>query len=112
MNPFWPLGHNLNDLGRGWFYIPNMKALGLVVSDKQIFENYIFENLFFDHMTTYANNLNRWKKFVGDHPGTIPVEFGQIPISSSGEEVVRSFPYIIQCKMWPPGQRQFWPLGA
>jgi len=28
---------------------------------------------------------------VGDHPGIIPVEFGQIPISSLGE-VVRSFP--------------------
>jgi len=25
---------------------------------------------------------------VGDHPGTIPDEFGQIPISSSREEVV------------------------
>jgi len=25
---------------------------------------------------------------VGDHPGIIPVEFGQIPISGSREEVV------------------------
>jgi len=25
---------------------------------------------------------------VGDHPGTIPVEFGQIPISGSREDVV------------------------
>jgi len=25
---------------------------------------------------------------VGDHPGTIPVELGQIPISGSREEVV------------------------
>jgi len=33
--------------------------------------------------------------FLGDHPGTIPVEFGQIPISGSREEVVCSFPYII-----------------
>jgi len=28
---------------------------------------------------------------VGDHPGIIPVEFGQIPISGSREEVVEVF---------------------
>ena len=33
---------------------------------------------------------------IGDHPGIIPVKFGQIPISSSREDVVWSFPYIIQ----------------
>ena len=37
--------------------------------------------------------------FVGDHPGITPAVFGQIPISGSREEVVRSFPYIIQCKI-------------
>jgi len=40
---------------------------------------------------------------VGDHPGTIPVEFGKIPISGSREEVVCSLPYIIQCKIVTPG---------
>ena len=30
---FWPQGHNLNKLG----YILNIKALGLMVSDKKIF---------------------------------------------------------------------------
>jgi len=44
-----------------------------------------------------------WTIFIGDHPGTIPVEFGQIPISGSREEAVRSFPYIIQCKIVTPG---------
>jgi len=39
---------------------------------------------------------------VGDHPGTIPVEFGRIPISSSREEVVWTFPYIIQRKIVTP----------
>jgi len=34
---------------------------------------------------------------VGKHPVTIPVEFGKIPISGSKQEVVCSFPYIIQC---------------
>jgi len=38
-----------------------------------------------------------WIILIGDHPGTIPAEFGQIPISVSREEVVWSFPYIIQC---------------
>jgi len=44
-----------------------------------------------------------WIILVEDQQGTIPVEFGYIPISSAREEVVRSFPYIIQCKsMTPP----------
>jgi len=29
-----------------------------------------------------------WTIFVGDHPGTIPGEFGKIPISGSREDVV------------------------
>ena len=41
--------------------------------------------------------------FVRDHPGTIPVEFGQIPISGLREEVVCSFPYVNQCKIVTPG---------
>jgi len=39
----------------------------------------------------------------GDHPGTILVEFGQITISGSREDVVWTFPYIIQCKIVSPG---------
>jgi len=48
---------------------------------------------------------------VADHQGTIPVEFGKIPISSSREEVVCSFPHIIQCKIVtpPPGWVNFDP---
>jgi len=44
-----------------------------------------------------------WTILVGDHPGTIPVEFGQIPISGSREDVVWTFPYIIQCEIVTPG---------
>jgi len=29
-----------------------------------------------------------WTILVGDHPGTIPVEFGQITMSGSREDVV------------------------
>jgi len=42
-----------------------------------------------------------WSILVGGHPGTIPVEFGQIPFAV--QEVVLSFPYIIQCKTVTPG---------
>jgi len=49
---------------------------------------------------------------VEDHPGTIPVEFGQIPISGSREEVVWSFPYIIQCKIVTPGARSILTPGG
>jgi len=38
-------------------YIPNMKALGLVVSDK------IFENLFFDPMTYLCNQSEPFEHF-------------------------------------------------
>jgi len=53
-----------------------------------------------------------WTILVGDHPGIIPVEFGQIPISGSREEVIWSFPYIIQCKIVTPrGGVKFDPRG-
>jgi len=50
-----------------------------------------------------------WTTLIGDHPGIIPVKFGQIPINGSREYVVWSFPYIIQCKIVTPGRGQFWP---
>ena len=42
---FWPQGHNLNKLGRGplgdaKMYVPNIKAQGLMVSDKKNFMFY------------------------------------------------------------------------
>jgi len=68
-----------------------MKALGLVVSGKKIFENYILKPI-----------RTIWTISVRDLPGTIPIEFGQIPINGSREEVVCSFPYIIQFKNVSP----------
>ena len=44
-----------------------------------------------------------WIILVGDHPGIIPAEFGQISISGSRDKVIWSFPYIIQCKIVTPG---------
>jgi len=43
-----------------------------------------------------------WTILVEDHPGTIPAEFGQIPISGSRKEVIWSFPLINQCKIVKP----------
>jgi len=49
---------------------------------------------------------------TGDHPGTIPVKFGQIPISGSREDVIWSFPNINQCKIGAPrGGVNFHPRG-
>ena len=63
---FWPQGHNLNNYGRGPLddanIYTNMKALGLVVSDKNIFENCILKNLFWP-WPTYATNWNGLNNF-------------------------------------------------
>jgi len=44
-----------------------------------------------------------WTILVEDNTWTIPVEFGQIPISGSRDDVVWTFPCIIQCKIVTPG---------
>jgi len=53
-----------------------------------------------------------WTSLVGDYPGTIPVEFGHIPIGGSKKEVVWAFPYIIQCKIVTPGAGSILTPGA
>jgi len=53
-----------------------------------------------------------WIILVGDHPGIIPAEFGQIPISGSREKVVWTFRFIIQCKIVTPGERSILTQGA
>jgi len=49
---------------------------------------------------------------IGDHPGIIPVKFGQIPISGSREDVIWSFTYVIQCKIVTPGAGSILTQGA
>jgi len=62
-----------------------------------------FENLLFDPMTYLCNQSEPISTIlIGDHPGTIPVEFGQITISGSREDVAWTFPNIIQCKIVTP----------
>jgi len=86
-----------------------MKALDLVVSDKKIFESCILKTYFWPSDQLMQPIRTIWTISVEDHPGTIPVEFVQIPINSSIEEVVWTFPYIIQCKIVTPGWGQFKP---
>ena len=92
-------------------YIINIKALGLVVSDKKIFESFILKPIYWPRDLLMQPTGTVWTTLIGEHPGIIPVKFGQIPISGSREDVVLSFPYIIQCKLVTPGRGQFWPQG-
>ena len=92
-----------------WCYTSNMKALGLVVSDnfflKIAFWNFWPRDLLMQPIRTI------WTIFVGNHPWTIVVQFGQIHISGSREDVVLTFPYIIRCKIVTPGAGSILTLG-
>ena len=89
-----------------------MKALGFVVSDKKIFENCILKTYFWPHDLHMQPIKTIWTILIGDHQGTIPVEFGQITISSSREDVIWTFPNIIQCKIVTPGAGSILTPGA
>ena len=78
------------------------KSSGHCSFREEDFWEWPFENLFVDPVTYICNQSEPLNIFVEDHPGTIPVEFGQIPISGSREKVVWSFPYIIQCEIVNP----------
>ena len=68
--------------------MPNMKAVGLVVSDKKIFESFILKTYLLTPWPTYATNWNSKNNFGSGHPVIIPVKFGQNPMSGfRGEDV-------------------------
>jgi len=58
-----------------------MKAIGLVVSEKKIFENCILKTYFWPRDLQMQPITNIWTILVRDHPGTIPAEFGQITLA-------------------------------
>jgi len=65
-----------------------MKALGLVDSDKKIFEIAFWKPTFWPHDLFMQPIRTIWTTLVGDHPGIIPVKFGQNPKSGlRGEDV-------------------------
>ena len=57
-------------------YIPNMKALGLVVSDKKIFESFILKPIYWPSNLLMQPTGTVWTTLIGDHPWVIPVKFG------------------------------------
>ena len=89
-----------------------MKALGLVVSDKKIFENCILKTYFWPRDLHMQPIRTIWTFLVDDHPGTIPAEFDQITISGSREDVVWTSTYIIQCKIVTAGAGLILTPGA
>jgi len=58
-----------------------MQALGLIVSDKNIFENSILKTYFWFHDILMQPIRTIWTILADDYPGTIHVEFGQIPLA-------------------------------
>jgi len=58
-----------------------MKALGLVLSDKKIFESCILKTYFLTRGLFMQPIRTSWTILVEDYQGAIPVEFGQVPIS-------------------------------
>ena len=64
-----------------------MKALGLVVSDKKIFESFILKTYLLTPWPTYVANWIGLNNF-GDHTGIIPVKFGQNPMRGFRGDVV------------------------
>jgi len=65
-----------------------MKALGLVVSDKKIFESFILKPIYWPRDLLMQPTGTVWTILIGDHLGIIPVKYGQIPISGSREDVI------------------------
>ena len=68
-----------------------MKALGLVVSDRRIFESFILKTYFLNLWPTYAIRTiwtpgTVWTTLVEEHLGIIPVKFGQNSMSGFREE--------------------------
>ena len=65
-----------------------MKVLGLVVSDKKVFEN-CFLKTFFVLLTYLCNQSEPF--VVWDHPGTIPVQFVTFPLAVQDKKLFEVF---------------------
>ena len=57
-----------------------MKAMGLVVSDKKIFESFILKTYLLTLDLLMKPTEMVWTTLIEDHTGIIPVKFGRIPI--------------------------------
>jgi len=70
------------------FTVPNMKALGLVVPVKKVFENCILKTFFWNRDLLMQPSGTVWTSLIEEHIGIIPVKFRQNPMSGFKREVV------------------------
>ena len=67
--------------------MPNLVALGLMVSDKKIFKDFKKFSVLLPWQPEFLKESNHFKKSEEDHGGNISVKFHQNPISSFREDV-------------------------
>ena len=68
--------------------MPNLVALGLMVSDKKIFKDFKKNSVLLPWQPEFLKESNYFKNSEEDHGGNISVKFHQNPISSFREEDV------------------------
>ena len=68
--------------------MPNLVALGLMVSDKKIFKDFKKFSVLLPWQPEFLKESNYFKNSEEDHGGNISVKFHQNPISSFREEDV------------------------
>ena len=68
--------------------MPNLVALGLMVSDKKIFKDFKKFSVLLPWQPEFLKESNYFKNSEEDHGGNISVKFHQNPISSLSEEDV------------------------
>jgi len=88
------------------------ESTGPCIFRQEVFENFHFKTYLLIRDLLMQPTGTVWTTLIGDHPGIIPVKFGKIPISGSREDVVWSFPYIIQCKIVTRGAGSILTPGA
>ena len=111
---FWPQRHNLNNLCRAisWCYIPNTNTLGLVASEKKIFEVFNLKIYFSSCDLIMQRTRTVWTTLKEGHQLIIPDKLGDHLWRSLGEEVVWIFLYITLCNPCDPrGGANFDPRG-
>ena len=89
---FWPQGYTLNNFDRGHLddaiYF-KYEGSGPCSFRLEEFYKFHFKNLFFSTpWPTLKPTGKIWTTLIGDHPGIIPVKFGQNPISGFRGDVV------------------------
>ena len=98
-----------------WFYIPNIKALGLVVSDKKIFSCFPSLNLWKTcdpwGGTIFGPRGIIWTNLVDVHYAMLHTKYQGSRPCGFRQEDFSCFSSISLCKHVTPGVGQIWPLG-